>query len=116
MKITDKIVEQIYAGWLGKAVGIRYGAPVEMWSAEQIAEKFAGKEGYFVDYRDFAADECTTSVWKVEVLSCRHLTPIQAITPALRGNRDRACGHGGARAPHGHGRYAGLQPQEKNEG
>ena len=57
MKITDKIVEQIYAGWLGKAVGIRYGAPVEMWSAEQIAEKFAGKEGYFVDYRDFAADD-----------------------------------------------------------
>ena len=57
MKITDKIVEQIYAGWLGKAIGIRYGAPVEMWTAEQIDEKYAGEEGYFVDYRDFAADD-----------------------------------------------------------
>ena len=35
---------------------------------------------------------------------------------ALRGNRDRTRGHGGARAPHGHGRHAGLQPQEKDEG
>ena len=26
---------------------------------------------------------CTTSVWKVEVLSCRHLTPIQAIMRSL---------------------------------
>jgi len=41
MKITDKIVEQIYAGWLGKAIGIRYGAPVEMWTGEQIDEKYS---------------------------------------------------------------------------
>ena len=29
------------------------------------------------------AFSCTTSVWKVEVLSCRHLTPIQAIMRSL---------------------------------
>lgn len=45
------------------------------------------------------------------------VAPSSAFDYALRwrGNRDRACGHGGTRAPHGHGRHAGLQPQEKDE-
>lgn len=56
-KLTDSDLEKIYTGWVGKCIGIRYGAPVEMWTAEEIREKYAGKEGYFVDYRDFAADD-----------------------------------------------------------
>ena len=34
-KLTDLDLEKIYYGWLGKAIGIRYGAPVEMWDAEE---------------------------------------------------------------------------------
>ena len=56
-KLTDLDLEKIYYGWLGKAIGIRYGAPVEMWDAEEIRKRYADAEGYFVDYNDFAADD-----------------------------------------------------------
>lgn len=52
-------IEKIYAGWLGKLIGVRLGAPVEMWSHEQIEEKYAARHGYLVDYQDFAADDDT---------------------------------------------------------
>ncbi|MDE6273440.1 MAG: ADP-ribosylglycohydrolase family protein, partial [Clostridiales bacterium] len=55
--LTDRDLEKIYFGWLGKMIGIRYGAPVEMWSSEEIVQKYGGKDGYFVDYNDFAADD-----------------------------------------------------------
>lgn len=55
--LTDRDLEKIYCGWLGKAIGIRYGAPVEMWNSEDIVKQYGGKDGYFVDYNDFAADD-----------------------------------------------------------
>lgn len=57
--LTDLDLEKIYYGWLGKAIGVRYGAPVEMWSSEQIQEKYGQKDGYFEEYHDFAADDDT---------------------------------------------------------
>ena len=56
-KLTDLDLEKIYCGWLGKNIGIRYGAPVEMWDAGQIRTTFGTKEGYLADYNDFAAVE-----------------------------------------------------------
>lgn len=56
-RLTDRDLEKIYYGWLGKSIGIRYGAPVEMWKAEDIRSKYGGKEGYLEDYNDFAADD-----------------------------------------------------------
>ncbi len=54
---AKRLIEKIYAGWLGKLAGIRLGAPVEMWTREQIAEKFGGRHGYLADYPLFAADD-----------------------------------------------------------
>lgn len=48
---------QIYAGWLGKLIGVRLGAPVEMWTHERIEERYQGQHGYLCDYNDFAADD-----------------------------------------------------------
>ena len=56
-RLTDRELEKIYFGWLGKSIGIRYGAPVEMWTAEEIRSKYGKKEGYLADYNDFAADD-----------------------------------------------------------
>ena len=55
--LSDRDLRKIYFGWLGKMIGIRYGAPVEMWESEEIVKQFGGKDGYFVDYNDFAADD-----------------------------------------------------------
>ncbi|MCD7764641.1 MAG: hypothetical protein LUI14_15935 [Lachnospiraceae bacterium] len=56
-RLTDRDIEKIYHGWLGKCIGIRYGAPVEMFNSEDIVRLYGGKDGYFVDYHDFAADD-----------------------------------------------------------
>ena len=58
-KITDIDLQKIYFGWLGKAIGVRYGAPVEMWESSEIIKKYGNVEGYFEEYNDFAADDDT---------------------------------------------------------
>lgn len=34
--MKKEYLERIYAGWLAKIIGIRYGAPVEGWTYEKI--------------------------------------------------------------------------------
>ena len=57
VKVKTEYINQIYAGWLAKIIGIRLGAPVEGWTFEQIRERYGRIAGYLVDYRDFAADD-----------------------------------------------------------
>ncbi len=57
----DKIREKIYAGILGKAAGVRLGAPVEptAWTHDRIRDTYGELTGYVRDYRNFAADDDT---------------------------------------------------------
>ena len=55
--MKERYIEQIYAGWLAKIIGIRIGAPVEGWTSEKIARTFGELQGYAVDYSRFAADD-----------------------------------------------------------
>ena len=52
-------LERVYAGFLGKNVGIRLGAPVEpaIWTYERIREIHGDVTGYVKPYRNFAADD-----------------------------------------------------------
>ena len=55
----NKMLERIYAGFLGMNAGIRLGAPVEPgpWDFKRI-EQFCGDiRGYVRDYKNFAADD-----------------------------------------------------------
>ena len=58
-KITEGYIEKVYAGLLGKVIGVRHGAPVEGWTYDKLEEKYGEIDGYLVDYRDFAADDDT---------------------------------------------------------
>ena len=60
MKIPVDYVERCYAGWLGKIVGVRLGAPIEGWEYDKI-RRVLGDEvfDYIVDYHEFAADDDT---------------------------------------------------------
>ena len=50
-RIPQNYVENLYAGWLGKLIGIRYGAPVESWTYEKIRKTYGSElNGYLVDY------------------------------------------------------------------
>jgi ADP-ribosylglycohydrolase len=56
-KLKPEYLERIYAGWLGKIIGIRLGAPIEGWTYEKIKNIYGELDHYPVDYRDFAADD-----------------------------------------------------------
>ncbi|EEI86216.1 ADP-ribosylglycohydrolase [Anaerococcus lactolyticus ATCC 51172] len=53
--------ERIYAGLLGKAIGVRLGAPLETenWTKERIKESFGELNNYIKDSKRFAADDDT---------------------------------------------------------
>ena len=55
------IFDRIYAGFLGKAIGVRLGAPVEptIWSYERIRGTYGEVTQYLRDFKTFAADDDT---------------------------------------------------------
>jgi ADP-ribosylglycohydrolase len=36
--IADSYEQKVYAGWLGKCIGVRFGAPLENWTYQQIQD------------------------------------------------------------------------------
>ena len=57
-KIPGDYLQRVYAGWLGKIIGIRHGAPIEGWTYETIRDVLGEIEGYPADYLPaFAADD-----------------------------------------------------------
>ncbi|MGN6486690.1 MAG: ADP-ribosylglycohydrolase family protein [Devosia sp.] len=61
MLTTTEIFDRIYAGFLGKAIGVRLGAPVEptIWSYERIRDTYGEVTQYLRDFKNFAADDDT---------------------------------------------------------
>lgn len=59
MPVTEKMIDQLYAGWLAKVIGVRLGAPVEGWTYQKIKEKYGIINGYISDFKNFAADDDT---------------------------------------------------------
>lgn len=57
----ENIEEKIYSGLLGKAIGVRLGAPIEpyQWDDEKIRESYGDIRGYVKDSWRFAADDDT---------------------------------------------------------
>lgn len=53
MKITENYMEKVYAGWLGKIIGIRLGAPIEGWTYQRIRDVFGEVWSYPADYKNF---------------------------------------------------------------
>ena len=56
-QIPENYLEKVYAGWLGKIIGVRHGAQTEGWTYEKIQNLYGEITSYPVDYRDFAADD-----------------------------------------------------------
>ncbi len=58
-RIPQDYIERCYAGWLGKIIGVRLGAPVEGWTYERIRQTYGELTHYPQQYNDFAADDDT---------------------------------------------------------
>lgn len=61
MLSRTEIFDRIYAGFIGKAIGVRLGAPVEptIWSYERIQNTYGEITEYLRDFKNFAADDDT---------------------------------------------------------
>jgi hypothetical protein len=59
MPLQSDYLERVYAGFLGKNIGIRLGAPVEpaIWTYQRIREIYGEVTSYLKPYRTFAADD-----------------------------------------------------------
>jgi ADP-ribosylglycohydrolase len=57
--IPKGYLEKLYAGWLGKIIGVRHGANIEGWTYERIEKTFGELTTYPYDFKNFAADDDT---------------------------------------------------------
>ncbi len=55
--MKKEYIDKIYAAWVAKNVGIRFGAPIEGWSYERIANLYDDLTDYPAKYKEFAADD-----------------------------------------------------------
>lgn len=62
-KIPSQYVERVYAGCLGKVIGVRHGGNVEGWTYEQIQLAFGEVSGYLHEFVNFAADDDTNGTF-----------------------------------------------------
>lgn len=58
-KIPQDYIHKVYAGWLGKIIGVRHGSNIEGWSYEDIKNVYGEINGYLFDFKNFAADDDT---------------------------------------------------------
>lgn len=49
--IPPDYAERVYAGWLGKCVGVRFGAPLENWTYDEIRANLGELTGYVSEDR-----------------------------------------------------------------
>ena len=88
MLSETQILEKIYAGFIGKAIGVRLGAPVEptIWSYERIQKTYGEVTQYLRDFKNFAADDDTNGpvyfiralrdLWKIHRAYARRDGPV----------------------------------------
>lgn len=95
--IPGEYLERVYAGFLGKNVGIRLGAPVEpaIWTYERIRDVYGDITSYLKPYKNFAADDDANGpAYFIRPL----LDMIETMKPE-RGTAEGAEPGGGALAP-----------------
>ena len=58
-KIPQDYINKVYAGWLGKVIGVRHGSNIESWTYENIGKVYGEITDYLFDFKNFAADDDT---------------------------------------------------------
>lgn len=55
----EEYIHKVYAGWLGKVIGVRHGSNIEQWTYDRIEKAYGEISGYLFDFKNFAADDDT---------------------------------------------------------
>lgn len=61
-QLPEDYRQRVYAGWLGKCIGVRFGAPLENWTYDEIQRTLGELEGYlpFPTGKIFKPDDDTS--------------------------------------------------------
>ena len=62
-KLQKDYLERVYAGVLGKTIGVRHGSNDEGWSYEKIKETFGEIKDYLFTFKNFASDDDTNGTF-----------------------------------------------------
>ncbi len=75
-KLPDSYEHQVYAGCLGKCIGVRFGAPIENWTCQQIRDHLGEITGYLpmAEGKVFQPDD-DTSVPAILLHAVQDYTP-----------------------------------------
>lgn len=82
--LPEDYVERVYAGWVGKVIGVRHGGNIEQWSYDRIEKAFGEITGYLHDFKNFAADDDTNGPMFF-LRALEDYTHTSAITPEEMG-------------------------------
>ena len=77
--------EQVYAGLLGKVIGVQYGGPIEGWTDDRIWETYGELTGYVQHYHYFRPDDDLSGPL-VFIRALEDFTPTEDLTPQDIGN------------------------------
>ncbi len=77
--------EQVYAGLLGKVIGVQYGGPIEGWTDDRIWETYGELTGYVRHYHYFRPDDDLSGPM-VFIRALEDFTPTEDLTPQDIGN------------------------------
>src|SRR5688500_17964053 len=82
MAIPPDYDERVYAGWLGKCIGVRFGAPLENWTYEDIRDNLGELTGYLREDagKIFKPDD-DTSVPMILIRALENLGEGESLTP-----------------------------------
>ena len=75
--LPSDYIERVYAGVLGKTIGVRHGSNDEGWSYEKIRETFGEVTDYLFTFRNFAADDDTNGTFLLP-LACGYSSSCRA--------------------------------------
>jgi ADP-ribosylglycohydrolase len=82
--IPEDYAERVYAGWLGKVIGVRHGGNIEQWTYERIERTFGEITHYLHEFKNFAADDDTNGPMFF-LRALEDYTHTRAITPERMG-------------------------------
>ncbi len=82
MNLPPDYDERVYAGWLGKCIGVRFGAPLENWTYEDIRDNLGEVTAYLREDagKIFKPDD-DTSVPMILIRALEGLKPGEPLTP-----------------------------------
>ncbi|NOZ29960.1 MAG: ADP-ribosylglycohydrolase family protein [Chloroflexi bacterium] len=80
-RIPPDYDDRVYAGWLGKCIGVRFGAPLESWTYREIMDNLGEVQGYLQDESKIFKPDDDTSLPLILIRALEDTPVPQRLSP-----------------------------------